>query len=306
MRVLITGATGFIGKHLVNALLEQGHDVSLLVREASGPKAQTLWGTRVNVVSVGASAESVVKGFHRLVAEQRRPDVVFHLATYFVAEHTVADLDPLIDANLKFGLGVLEGMARTGVRALVNAGTAWQHDVSGANRPVNLYAATKTAFEDLTRVYADIGQWSVIHLKLHDTYGPNDDRPKLIPKLMSLLKSGSRDALAMSPGEQKLDVVHVRDVVRAFALASERAQGHPNLGVESYAVSSGRPERLKDLVARLERVTGKALPVEWGARPYRAREVMEPWRGPTLPGWAPEVDFETGLRDLWNSERARS
>ena len=124
----------------------------------------------------------------------------------------------------------------------------------------------------------------VIALKLFDTYGPNDPRPKLFRLLKTV--SERQEPLAMSPGEQLIDLVYIDDVVKAYLIAAERLQAGLAYDHESYAVSSGRPISLKELVRTYEQVTGKKLPIQWGGRPYRPREVMVPWnRGEKLPGW---------------------
>ncbi|HEY6099686.1 MAG TPA: hypothetical protein VIW03_09665, partial [Anaeromyxobacter sp.] len=78
----------------------------------------------------------------------------------------------------------------------------------------------------------------------------------------------------------------------ARRLLADEVRGH-----ERYAVSSGAPLPLRDLVGLYARVAGKPLPIEWGKRAYRRREVMVPWRrGTPLPGWAPAVSLEEGIR----------
>jgi len=105
------------------------------------------------------------------------------------------------------------------------------------------------------------------------------------------------EELAMSPGEQLLDLVYIDDIVAAFLLAAERLQAGQVVGHERYAVSSGHPLRLRDLVGLYAKVTGRSLPIEWGGRPYRPREVMVPWNtGAVLPGWAPKVGLVEGIR----------
>ena len=108
------------------------------------------------------------------------------------------------------------------------------------------------------------------------------------------------DARCMSPGEQLLDLVHIDDVTCAFSLCTQRLlldqvqQPH-----ERYAVSSGRPLSMRQLVALLEQLSGKRLNVTFGARPYRTREVMRPPRvGAKLLGWEPQVGLQDGLKPL--------
>jgi nucleoside-diphosphate-sugar epimerase len=91
--------------------------------------------------------------------------------------------------------------------------------------------------------------------------------------------------------------VFIDDVVEAFLLAAQRVREVKSM--ETYAVCTGSPIRLRDLVETWQKVTGKRLNIQWGARPYRPREVMRPWSGGTvLPGWRPTVGLEEGVRRM--------
>src|SRR5690606_8610300 len=99
----------------------------------------------------------------------------------------------------------------------------------------------------------------------------------------------------LSPGEQKIDLLHVRDVVDAFVIAASRARP---AGVEEFYLRAPERLRLRELVERFSRETGRVVSAEFGKRPYRAREVMEPWdEGEVLPGWSPRVGLGEGLRE---------
>ncbi|RME61371.1 NAD-dependent epimerase/dehydratase family protein, partial [Candidatus Parcubacteria bacterium] len=159
---------------------------------------------------------------------------------------------------------------------------------------VNLYAATKKAFQDILQFYIEARGLRAITLKLYDTYGANDPRPKLINLLQRAAETG--EALALSPGEQKADFVHVDDVVNAYRIAAERLLGGQVAGHEGYGVYTGRPLTIRRLVALMEEKLGRKLNVTWGGRPYRDREVMAPYYGlPTLPGWKPKHALEDSL-----------
>lgn len=100
----------------------------------------------------------------------------------------------------------------------------------------------------------------------------------------------------MSPGEQMIDLVHIDDVVRAYLLAAYSLRKQ-SVGHTHYGVSSGAPISLKELVAVFEEATQISLPVTFGGRPYRAREVMVPWsKYPTVPKWRPQVPIKTGIQ----------
>lgn len=294
-RALVTGATGFIGGNLTRTLLEQGWPVSCLVRFGSDtsrlPKGADLL---VYDPSLGP------RGLAELLRGVR-PAVVFHLASRFLAGHTPEDISDLIASNVQFGAELLEAMSLSETSLLVNAGTSWQHYESRDYSPVNLYAATKQAFEALLQYYVEAAGVRAITLKLFDTYGPKDPRAKLMHLLGRV--AASAQPLAMSPGEQLIDLVHVDDVIQAFLLAAQRLLDGGVIGAECYGVSSGRPLPLRDLVAVYARVSKRQLNIDWGGRPYRNREVMVPWStGASLPEWHPTISLEEGIRRLLDSE----
>ena len=276
---LVTGITGFIGSHLAVALLDKEWEVHAIVRRHS--KIETLHRDIQDRVVFYQLDEypNMLKILHLV-----RPTVVFHLASLFLAQHDYDDIEPLMESNLIFGTRLLEAMVQTGTRAFINTGTAWQHYKNEVYNPVNLYAATKQAFEDILRYYQELGQIDVITLQLADTYGETDTRKKLLALLHNAAESG--EILAMSPGEQKIDLVHVVDVVSAYILAAEYLYMGKTELFGCYAVTSGEVISLRELAVRYSRLIGKEIHIEWGGRPYRQREVMIPWnKGGILPGW---------------------
>lgn len=286
---LLTGATGFIGSHVARKLVESGWSVHVVLSTVSdvSPVAGIL--DRLIVHRHDGSMDGMID-----IVREASPDVVFHLASLFLAQHRPEDVESLVRINVLFGAQLLEAMVKHGVRRLVNTGTSWQHYESRDYSPVNLYAATKQAFEDILRYHAEAASLRAISLKLFDSYGPGDSRPKLFTLLRRVAEQGER--FEMSPGEQLIDLVYIDDIVDCFILAAERLITDEVTCHESYAVSSGAPVRLQELVEMYGRVLGKSLPIEWGGRPYRSREVMVPWNtGQPLPGWRPKVGLEEGI-----------
>jgi len=274
MKALITGGTGYLAGSLARTLVGAGWSVGLVSRSDS---ARARSPSEFMVHSMAAPGE--LPG----VLASACPDVVFHLAALTTFEHRPEDVGPMVEANVALGTHLLEAMSLCGCRRLVNVSTAWLHYLGRDYDPVCLYAATKKAFEDIVEYYVAAKDLRAITLELFDTYGPSDPRPKLIPKL-----------LRASAEEE----IHVADVAEAQRLAAERVS-KASPGHARYSVSSGRPITLRDLVTRIERLIGRALPIVWGGRPYRHREVMEPGSPtPVLPEWAPRVSLEAGLREV--------
>ena len=225
------------------------------------------------------------------------PDIVYHLASLFISEHQSDDITRLIDSNIVLGVQLLESMDRLNIQNLINTGTSWQNFNGGTYDPVNLYAATKQAFEDILKYYTVSNKiLKVITLKLFDTYGPGDKRGKIIPLLKQSI--GSSNTIQLSPGDQFLDLVYIEDVVGAFVHAgSMLLSGKHHTPFSCYSVASGQPVKLKDLVLLIEKVCKCKVNVNLGGRPYRVREVMEVRvADKVLPGWRPRIELESGLR----------
>jgi nucleoside-diphosphate-sugar epimerase len=185
-------------------------------------------------------------------------------------------------------------MKVSGIKQLINTGTSWQHYNNENYNPVCLYAATKQAFESLIEYYVQAERFKVITLKLFDTYGENDTRPKLI----NLLNKFADDNIEinMSPGEQYLNLVHINDVCEAFFIALTLIEENDKQGHNLYAVASDRNFKLKEVVELFEKVSGKKIKVIWGGKPYRKREVKSVWsKGLSLPNWKPSISLEEGL-----------
>lgn len=297
-RALLTGGTGFVGSHLARRLSMDGWEVHALLRPRSDPRRLRAAAPEVRMHHVGAETQAVVNA-----VSAAAPEICWHLAAYACGVHALPDVDPLIEANVAFGARLVEGLAHAHVPVLVNAGTFWQHHGNETYSPTSLYAATKQAFEDIARYYTEIDAFRAVHLRLFDNYGPDDSRGKIVALLLQHARSG--DALPMSPGEQLIDLVHINDVVEALLRAAAAAAA-PS---QTYQVATGNPLRLRDLAKTVEAVTGRTLFIEWGARPYRRGEMMDPWTtAATLPGWSPHISLVDGLRELWkegSSSRSR-
>lgn len=288
---LVTGATGFVGTHLTRRLVREGWEVHIASRLGSLLPDDSEFSKATNHVHDGTT-----EGMVKLVGGIK-PTVVFHLASLFLSQHQSGDIEPLISSNILFGSQILEAMHANGVKYLVNTGTSWQHFDNKDYSPVCLYAATKQAFEAMVSYYVDACGFRAITLKLYDTYGPDDPRPKLFHLLDKVAKS--EQPLAMSPGEQLIDLVYIDDVIEAYLNAAGRLLTNTLTDQEFYAVSSGNPIELKELVGTYEEIVGKTLPINWGERAYRNREVMVPWnRGRWLPGWVPKIQLEVGIKRL--------
>ena len=268
-KILITGATGFVGSSLCKKLLEKNFEVFILVRESSEFNYLKDIIDKLNIIIWNENIDELIENLKKIEIK-----VVFHLASFVRTEHKKDDVENLINSNIMYGTKLLEVMKYSKIKLFINTGTYWQHYNSEEYNPVDLYAATKEAFENIIRYYVEAEGIRCITLKLFDTYGENDKRPKLINLLNKFADEGKE--LDMSLGEQKLDLVHIDVVTDTFIKAYELLKSNEKIKNEVYGVSSGKQISLKEIVENFEKETGKKLKINWGARPYRKREVMEP------------------------------
>lgn len=289
---LITGATGYIGSNVVRRLAEKGWKVHVIARETSKLTLLQPVNKKVRINRHDGSTEEMFS-----ILDRVRPDVVFHLAAIANVVHSPKQIVPMLTSNILFGTQLVEAMIAAGSYLLVNTGTYSQHYGQKPYSPSSLYDATKQAFKDILTFYTETTPLKAVTLELYDNYGPGDPRNKI----MSLLLKSAKDnqPLAMTPGEQLIDLVYIDDIVDAYELCAHRMLTERSLKNEVYALSSQNPIRLKDVVETFEKVCGCPLPVQWGARPYRQREIMVPWnQGNRLPGWKAKVALEVGIRKM--------
>ncbi|WFA07916.1 NAD(P)-dependent oxidoreductase [Tissierella sp. Yu-01] len=289
---IITGATGYIGSKLAKKLVRDKWDVHLITRLESSFKYIEDITNDVNILIYDGNVECLIEFFNEV-----KPQVIFHLASLVTIEHTLSDVDALIESNIKFGTHILEAMLKSQVNILVNTGTSWQHYNNDDYNPVNLYAATKQAFESILKYYTESKGIKAITLELFDTFGPHDNRPKIINLLRKTYKNNT--PLDMSLGEQLLDIVYIDDVIEAYITASNNLFKNENIKNSKYSVCTNKPINLKELVEKFEEVYATKLNINWGRRPYRNREVMITWnKGKVLPNWHPKISLEEGIRKL--------
>lgn len=287
---LITGATGFIGGILARSLLENGWAVSLVLREGSDTSSIQDILDESTVHLYDGLGERLVD-----VMVKVRPDVVFHLASLVLVQHQTADIPSLISSNILFGTQLLDAMVKASVGNIVVASTLWQFSGKDERQAVNLYAATKQSFESIIDYYHDAFGISAVSLILADTYGVGDNRPKLINFLIKSL--GDPAELNMSPGDQIIDISHVRDVAKSFELAGLKLYESSESVRLSRAVCGTRLT-VKQLVAAVEKIGGRKINAVFGGRPYRTREILRPAQLLEFePDWK-KIDLNEGIREL--------
>jgi len=292
MNIFISGATGFIGRNLIKSLITKCSITVLIQYESEMAELPE----EVNSIVYNKDNQSNITECFM----NTRFDGVIHLASLFLKEHRSDQISELIESNILLGTKILEIVSKHDVKWFISTGTFWQNYENKKYDPVNLYAATKQAFEDIAKYYIETTSLKFVTLKLCDTFGPNDTRPKIFNMWSKIAETG--EEIAMSPGEQLIDINYIDNVVAAYMRLVEILEKDDlDINGKSFALKANKRYTLRELAKLYEKVIGKRLNIKWGKMKYRKREVMVPWKnGEEIPGYRQKISVEEGIRRFVN------
>jgi len=289
-RILITGASGFLGGALVRSWAQRGHDVHLLVRPGSS-LARVSSVRDCVTVHVGATPDQAAETLKAVA-----PDSVVHTAcAYGRAGETPRQI---LEANVGFGVSLLQAICE-GERHVTFLSTG-----SVLGPEVSLYALTKRQFADWGVQLAARSPECLrfVDLKLQHMYGPGDDRSKFTTHVLHALHEGVPE-LKLTAGEQQRDFIHIDDVVSAYDTVLAHVAALPTYDI--IEIGSGEAPRVREFVELVQRLTGSSTQLAFGAVPYRANEAMRCVADTTRLrglGWLPAHDLASGLQDTLRKE----
>jgi UDP-glucose 4-epimerase len=291
VKALVTGGAGFIGSHVVDALVAGGHEVHV-VDDLSSGRVENLedaleHGAELHTEDVTDAA------WMTELAAIIRPEVVFHLAAQINVRRSVED--PALDAevNVAGTAAVLDAARRSGARRLVLASTAAVYgrpdEIPTTEAcpvaPLSPYGASKAAAESYFGLYARLHGLSTLALRLGNVYGPRQDPhgESGVVAIFSAAAAAGGPAIVFGNGLQTRDYVHVLDVAAAFVAAGRSGTS----GVLN--ISSGRETSV------LEVAQGLGVAVEYA--PCRRGEIERSCLDPAMAQRSLGWHARTGLRD---------
>ena len=285
-KVLLTGATGFLGSHLLAGLLSSGYSVVVVKRSSSNPARIANHLSRITAYDLDRVPLKA--------AFERAPiDAVIHAATAYGRK---GESSEEVDAtNVVFGTELLETAAAAGVPTFMNTGT---FSAKGAGLPDGLshYVRTKRQFSEIGARFAASSRIAFMELQLEHVYGPADGETKFVPTLLGAFIEG-RAAFDLTRGAQLRDFVYVDDVVAAYLRVLERRADCAGPS-QHFQVGSGEAVALADFVRLAREVVGSATKLNFGALPDRPGEAPHSVADISALrrlGWAPQVSLREGL-----------
>ena len=301
MRVLLTGAAGFVGSRVARRLLAQGHEVHAVVRGIhSSPRLRDVTGLRL------LSGDMVDESDIRELIARAAPETCIHCAWVATPGEYLTSPDNAVHETAAEHLG--RALIENGCGRIVALGTCFEyapsetpHDELSLLGPSTPYARAKLAAYQRLANICEGTQTSLAWARLFHLFGPHEDPRRLVPSVTLALLGGR--AAETTAGEQLRDFLHVDDVATALVLISESGVSGP------VNVASGRPVRVRDVVAHIGVLTGRSDLLKVGALPYAAGDPMAVTADVTklaASGFAPSRTLEEGLAETvrWWSDRS--
>jgi nucleoside-diphosphate-sugar epimerase len=291
-KILITGASGFVGSFLVPKLIENNYKILVISR--SPELISDKYGEKV--IACKVENEEVISKFS--------PEIAVNLATFSTASDDLESQKKMIDANIIFLSRLLHVLKFSKNILFINTGTFAEY-FSNNNEldPAYFYSATKTAGRYLIKYYSQAYSFKTVHVTPYSLYGPKDARKKLIHFLIDSLNT--KTPIKTTKGEQVLDFLYITDLIDLYMKIIEKSDLIED-GVE-FKGGTGIGTSVKDLVSIIEKITNKTANIEWGALPYRKRDTMmaiaNSNTAETILNWKPRYNLEQGLKQMLKTDR---
>jgi nucleoside-diphosphate-sugar epimerase len=297
-RVLVTGASGFIGSHLTRRLIAEGAQVHALTSAVSSVYPTRLLEVRDRITLHEASLAD--RGALHLVAADARPAVVFHLGAYTHVGKSWQRVDECIQVNIQGTVNLLMALEPIGVARLVNVGTSEIYgDVDvpfredGPVHPISPYSVSKHAAEEYCRLFAEARSWPIVRVRPFNAYGPMQSPDRVVPEIVT--RALQRQPLPMTTGQQTREFNFVEDLVDGMVRAAVAAGAEGRL----FNLGCGREVSMRDLAGLILSLLGDPIAADFGGLPARPTEIPRMYadtqRAEQDLGWRATTSLEDGL-----------
>ena len=304
-KILITGGAGFIGYHIVNALLNQEADVTILLQPYEKTWRLELIKNKINIVK-----DSLVnqEGIRSLI-KKTSPEVIIHLAGLMERRRDLSILEELHKYHVIGTINLLRSIDKKTTKLIINTGTSEEYGEqvdpfleTMATDPVSPYSATKAATTAIAIYLSKATGVPIVTMRPFIIYGPFQLHDTLIPFLIKCALQ--KKMIDLTEGLQYRDFLYVTDLVSCYLSVIEKAESI--MGHEILNVGSGHPTKIHDVIKTLAGQLDAHDLLRIGARKMRAGEtpsmIADIKKAKELIGWQPKVTLEEGLRatiDWW-------
>lgn len=296
MRILITGATGFVGQNLMPMLVNKCPEAEILVLCRNVDRAHALF-PNLSVLFKEAEDWDSVKAFN--------PQIILHLASLSTSRNDTDIIQPLLQSNILYGIQLLDALKECkSLKLFVNTGSFAEYRFgTEAINDAYLYTATKSAFRVFVDYYSQLCQFKYINVIPYTIYGGKPTVKRLMDYILESMDS--KESVDMTAGEQILDFTHVDDLCDFYVHVVENVERISDIkNGESFHIGTGRGTTIRELASMMEHVYGKKCYIHWGGRPYRDRDTMQAAapiaKNISLLEWKAKISLKDGILKMKN------
>lgn len=289
MKILLTGATGFLGTQLLEYFFERNCQVVIAKRKSTDLKPLV---ERFGKLEAWNNEGDELEDLFRVHPDL---DAIVHAATDYGRDSTTPTATFWV--NEAFPVKLLELAIQHRVKLFVNMDTFFNIQKTGYDY-LGAYTLSKRHFQEWGKHCGDAGRIRFVNLRLFHLYGSGDGSEKFVPSIVK--RCLADEEIDLTDGEQKRDFIHVDDVVAAVGRVIE-VELPEGFGYKHYDVGTGTSIRVRDFVESVKRLCGSNAKLNFGALPNRKGEFQDSYADTEALraiGWTPMIDIDTGINEV--------
>lgn len=296
--ILITGATGFVGKNFIKYLLKKENKIRIITLNRNIEKANKMFKEK-NVTNLDLNEDDIYIKINKM-----KPNIVIHLASYLTSLRTKKVLEELIKVNIEFPTKLLNEFEVNQIEYFFNFGTFAEYAM-GTEKIENayLYSATKSAFKSILDFYSNTLKFKYFNLIPYSIYGRKDNQKKVMDYIVDSMYSSSK--IDMSLGEQILDFIHIDDICEYIYKILKNRDRIPNK--ENLFLGTGKGTSIKELSLIMESIYKKSVNINWGGKPYRENDIFYAvapiQKNKLYLNWNPKISIEKGIKIYYEESK---
>jgi nucleoside-diphosphate-sugar epimerase len=252
-KILITGATGFIGKNLLDYFLKKKYFIYTILRK-SKKNIKFAKEHKINKNFKSINFSDIYDLKKQLL--NYKIDYVIHAATHYVKKHKSSDINKIIDSNILFPTIIIDMLCNKKIKKFINFGTVWQHYNNKKDHAYNLYASSKQAFNKIFNYYRNqFPKTQFYNLLISDTFGKNDKRKKLIP---IIIKNYNKKSTIKIPKDLSMNFVNVKYIINVIENIINK-----DIKPDTYVIKDKKNLKIFDLINYLNQKLNVQIKVNW-------------------------------------------
>ena len=252
-KILITGATGFIGNNFLHYFLKKKYFIYAILRKSKkNIKFSKEHEINKNFKSI------IFSDIYNLKKQllNYKIDYVVHAATYYVKKHKSSDINKIIESNILFPTIIIDLLCNKTIKKFINLGTVWQHYNNKKDHAYNLYASSKQAFNKIFNYYRNqFPKTKFFNLLISDTFGKNDKRKKLIP---IIIKNYNKKKAILIPKNLSINLLNVKYITKIIENIINK-----NISPNTYVIKDKKNIKVFDLINYLNQKLTQKIKINW-------------------------------------------